>query len=242
MYARFLILLGNSSNLTAPIAFLGADASAHGISNPPRTAGVGNTDRRKSCQFDTRQRELMLLDFRISIWWVKSTQRRRKLLDGWILPAILWRWHTNRTPLRHTATSLQFTSSIGPQKMLYNSHTDPSINIHLKPSQSTWSLRSILDSFHPYFRPFPLLVAWGIHCQISLRRRPTLWLQLPTPQYRRHNSVLIWTRPSRPCLAGASVHRSWRMERNRSYFGLGIFPVRLDSCGGWYYFFLLHAT
>lgn len=183
----------------------------------------------------------MLLEFRISVWWVKSTQGRRKLLDGWILPTILWRWHTNRTPLRHTTMSLQFNLSIGPEKMLYNPHTDPSINIHLNPSQSTWPLRSILDPFHPYFRPFPLLFARGIHCQISLRRRQTIWLQLPTPQYRCHNSVFIWTCPSCPFLASASIHGSWGMERNRSYLGLGVFSVRVDPCGGSYCFVLLNA-
>jgi hypothetical protein len=67
MYARFLVHPRNPSNLTAPIAFLGADASAHGISNPPSAPGVGNTDRRKSRQLDTHRRELMFLEFRIYI-------------------------------------------------------------------------------------------------------------------------------------------------------------------------------
>jgi len=102
MYARFFIRSWHTYNLTAPIAFLGADATAHGISNPPRAAGVGNTDRRKSSWFDMHRWELMLLEFRIPIWWVQSTQGRRKLLDGWILPTVLWCWHTNRTPLGHT--------------------------------------------------------------------------------------------------------------------------------------------
>jgi hypothetical protein len=31
------------------------------------------------------------------------------------------------------------------------------------------------------------------------------------------------------------------MERNRSYLGLGVFSVRVDSCGGWYYFVLPDA-
>jgi len=132
------------------------------------------------------------------------------------------------------AMSLQFNSLIGPQKMLYNSHTDPSVNLHFNPSQSTWSLRPILDPYHPDFCAFPLLIPGGIDSQISLRRRQTLWLQLPTPQYRRHNGVLIWTCPSRPILAGASLYGSWRMEHSRSYLSLGVFSVRVDSCSGRY--------
>jgi len=31
------------------------------------------------------------------------------------------------------------------------------------------------------------------------------------------------------------------MERNRSYLGLGVFSVHMDSCGGSYYFILLNA-
>lgn len=161
-------------------AFLGADTGAeNGISNPTRSAGVGNTDRRK-CYYYLHFKCLCVLNF--ASGYLSEGNTQRKGTGGfWTVEYYQPYFDIDTVTVRFQFYFLIIPKvfllySLGPTEMLHNTHPNLITHLPFHTSQSCRSLRAILDSHNAHFLPILVFVFGSLHCRISFNGRRAVWL------------------------------------------------------------------